>query len=96
MELLNTLAEKEKITRHLETSTVFSGFSTIIQNDLIATIGDVIRNDIKKEISAALFAALAQWFPLFCPRNHQICQVNDFFTQIAVIKVSYCKQNYAQ
>jgi len=30
---------------------VFSGFSNIIQNDLIAAIGDVVRYDIK-EISA--------------------------------------------
>ena len=31
---------------------MFSGFSNIIQNDLIEAIGDVIRYDIK-EISAA-------------------------------------------
>ena len=41
----------ERLARHLETSTVFSGFSNIIQNDLIAAIGDVVRYDIK-EISA--------------------------------------------
>ena len=35
---------------------MFSGFSNIIQNDLIEAIGDVIRYDIK-EISAAPFAA---------------------------------------
>jgi len=35
---------------------VFSGFSNIIQNDLIATIGDVVRYDIKK-ISATAFVA---------------------------------------
>ena len=57
MELLHTLAVKdERLTRHLETSTVFSGFSNIIQNDLIAAIGDVVRYDIK-EISAAPFVA---------------------------------------
>ena len=57
MELLHTLAAKdERLARHLETSTVFSGFSSIIQNDLIAAIGDVVRYDIK-EISAAPFAA---------------------------------------
>jgi len=33
---------------------VFSGFSNIIQNDLVATKGDVVRYDIK-EISAAAF-----------------------------------------
>jgi len=35
---------------------VFSGFSNIIQNDLIAATGDVVRYDIK-EISAAPFVA---------------------------------------
>ena len=35
---------------------MFPGFSSIIQNDLIEAIGDVIRYDIK-EISAAPFAA---------------------------------------
>ena len=35
---------------------MFSGFSNIIQNDLIAAIGDVVRYDVK-EISAAPFVA---------------------------------------
>ena len=35
---------------------MFSGFSNIIQNDLIAAIGDVVRYDIK-EICAAPFVA---------------------------------------
>jgi len=57
VELLHTLAAKgERLARHLETATVFSGFSNIIQNDLIAAIGDVVRYDIK-EISAAPFVA---------------------------------------
>ena len=57
VELLHTLAAKdERLARHLETSTVFSGFSNIIQNDLIEAMGDVIRYDIKG-ISAAPFTA---------------------------------------
>jgi len=57
VELLHTLAAKdERLSRHLETSTVFSGFSNIIQNDLIAAIGDIVRCDTK-EISAAPFVA---------------------------------------
>ena len=53
MELLQTLAAKdERLVRHLETSTVLSGFSNIIQNDLTAAIDDAVRCDIK-EISAA-------------------------------------------
>ena len=35
---------------------MFSGFSNIIQNDLIAAIGDMVRYDTK-EISAAPFVA---------------------------------------
>ena len=35
---------------------MFSGFSNVIQNDLIAAIGDVVRYDAK-EISAGPFVA---------------------------------------
>jgi len=57
VELLYTLAAKdERLARYLETSTVFTGFSNIIQNDLIAAIGDVVRYHIK-EISSAQFVA---------------------------------------
>jgi len=57
VELLHTLAAKdERLSTHLETSTVFSGFSILIQNDLIAAIRDIVRYDIK-EISAAPFVA---------------------------------------
>jgi len=55
VEFLHTLAAKDKrLARHLETSTVFSGFSNIIQNDLIAAIGDGVRYDIKKISGAHL------------------------------------------
>lgn len=59
VELLHAFAEKdEKLARHLETSTVFSGLSNRIQNDLIEAVGDVIRNDIKEDINAAPFVAV--------------------------------------
>jgi len=49
VELLHTLAAKdERLARHLETSTVFSGSSNIIQNDLIAAIVDVVGYVIKE------------------------------------------------
>ena len=49
VELLHTLAAKgERLSRHLETSAVFSGFSIIIQNDLITEIGDIVRYDITR------------------------------------------------
>ncbi|KAF4075810.1 hypothetical protein AMELA_G00223020 [Ameiurus melas] len=58
-ELLHAFAEKDdRLARHLETSSVFSGLSNRIQNDLIDSISDVIRTDIKKEINAALFVAV--------------------------------------
>lgn len=37
---------------------MFSGLSNKIQNDLIEAVGDVIRNDIKKETDAAPFVAV--------------------------------------
>ena len=49
MELLHALSAKDEIlARLLETSIVFSGFSHIVQNDLIEAIGDVIRYMIKR------------------------------------------------
>ena len=59
VELLHAFAEKDdRLARHLATSTVFSGLSNRIQNDLIEAVADVIRNDIKKEISATPFVAV--------------------------------------
>lgn len=47
VELLHAFAEKdEKLARHLEILTVFSGLSNRIQNDLIEAVGGVIRKDI--------------------------------------------------
>lgn len=59
VELLHAFAEKdEKLARHLETSTVFSGLSNRIQNDLIEAVSDVIKNDIRHEINAAPFVGV--------------------------------------
>lgn len=59
VELLHAFAEKDvRLARLLETSTVFSDLSNTIQNDLIEAVGDVIRNDIKKEVRAAPFVAV--------------------------------------
>uniref|UniRef100_A0A3Q2DQ75 DUF4371 domain-containing protein n=1 Tax=Cyprinodon variegatus TaxID=28743 RepID=A0A3Q2DQ75_CYPVA len=59
VELLHVFAENDdRLARHLETSTVFSGLSNRIQNELIEAVGDVIRNDIKQDISAAPFVAV--------------------------------------
>lgn len=59
VELMNEFAElDERLGRHLETATVFSGLSNRIQNDLIESVGDVIRADIQREIDAAPFVAV--------------------------------------
>jgi len=54
--ILYSCCKDERLGRHLETTTAFSGFSNINQNDLIAALGDVVRYDMK-EISAAPFVA---------------------------------------
>lgn len=57
-ELLYAFAEEDdRLARHLETSTAFSGLPNRIQNHLIKAVADVIRNNIRNEIGAALFVA---------------------------------------
>lgn len=59
VELLHAFAEKDvRLANHLVTSTVFTGLSNGIPNDLIEAVADVIRNDIQEEINAAPFVAV--------------------------------------
>ncbi|KAL6110043.1 uncharacterized protein ACO6RY_19205 [Pungitius sinensis] len=59
VELLHAFAGKdERLARHLETSTLSSSLSDAMHEDLTEAIGEVIRNDIKREISAAPFVAV--------------------------------------
>ena len=59
IELPDVLAEKdERLGRHLRTSTVFSGTSNRIQNDLIDSVADVLLADIRSDINAAPFVAV--------------------------------------
>lgn len=59
IELLHLLASKDAdLASHLASSTVFAGTSNRIQNDLIEAIADVLRDDIKEEVSAAQFVAV--------------------------------------
>ena len=52
VELIYVFAENhERISRHLETSTVFSGLSNQIHNDIIEAVAEVIRTDIRKDIN---------------------------------------------
>uniref|UniRef100_A0A3Q2Q306 DUF4371 domain-containing protein n=1 Tax=Fundulus heteroclitus TaxID=8078 RepID=A0A3Q2Q306_FUNHE len=59
VELLHVIAEKdERLAKHLETSATFSGLLNSIQIDLIEAIADVVRSDIKNDVSAARFVAV--------------------------------------
>ncbi len=59
VELLHLLASKDaNLASHLASSTVFSGTSNRIQNDLIEVITDVLREDIKEELRVAPFVAV--------------------------------------
>ena len=48
----------ERISRHLQTSTVFSGLNNQIKNDIIEAVAEVIRTDIRKDINKASFVAV--------------------------------------
>ena len=59
VELIYAFAENdERISRHFETSTVFSGLSNRIQNDIIEAVAEIIRTDIRKDINKASFVAV--------------------------------------
>ncbi|XP_053556836.1 zinc finger MYM-type protein 1-like [Bombina bombina] len=59
VEVVYFIAEiHDKLATHLETATVFTGLSNRIQNDLIESVADAIRDDIKKEIDATPFVAI--------------------------------------
>ena len=59
VELIYTFAENDgRLAHHLETSTVFSGLSNRIQNDLIEAVAEVILTDIRNEIQEAPFIAV--------------------------------------
>ena len=59
VELIYAFAENDvRISRHLETSTVFSGLSNRIQNDIIEAVAEIIRTDIRKDINKASFVTV--------------------------------------
>lgn len=59
VELLNLLALRdEKLAHHLKFSTVFSGTSKTIQNELIQCISTVVKNEIKTEINKSTFVSI--------------------------------------
>ncbi|XP_065224105.1 zinc finger MYM-type protein 1-like [Planococcus citri] len=59
VELLNLLALRDdKLAHHLENSTVFTGTSKTIQNELIECISKVVVDEIKSEIRQAKFVSI--------------------------------------
>ena len=58
VELLNYTAKfDKKLAQHLQNSSVFSGLSNNIQNDLIEAVGMIVENIIQEEIARASFIA---------------------------------------
>jgi hypothetical protein len=59
VELLLYTAEYDPLLHsHLKTSTVFTGTSPLIQNDLIAAVGNVLTDALKQEIQKACFVPI--------------------------------------
>lgn len=59
IELINLIAEYDNLlAEHLSSSTIFSGMSSNIQNDIIQCVCNVLLGTIRKEIQAAPFIAI--------------------------------------
>ena len=59
VELAHLLAKfDEKLQTHLDTTTVFKGIATLIQNDLIESMGFVVLAEIKKELENCAFLSV--------------------------------------
>lgn len=59
LELLNFIAEKNPtLKQHLQNSTVFSGTSKSIQNDLISAIQTVMNNEIRQQVENTEFVSI--------------------------------------
>ena len=73
VELIYAFAENdERISRHLETFTVFSGLSNRIENDIIEAVAEVIRTDIRKDINKASIVAVEVYETKDVTQNAQI------------------------
>ena len=85
VELIYAFAKNnERISRHLETSTVFSDLSNRIHNDIIEAVAEIIQTDIRKDINKASFVAV------------EVDQTTDI-TKKAKISVSFryiCEASY--
>lgn len=59
VEIIQFLAKyDESLSNHITTSSVFSGLSNRIQNDLIQSVSNVLINEIKKEVFKCNFVAI--------------------------------------
>jgi len=94
VELLHTLAAKdERLARHLETSTVFSGFSNIIQNDFSGLLseGSVLGID---DLSTDRRAAAIVFYFSSCFHLFYVCLFYMAYSQYYL--VSLCSAVSAQ
>lgn len=57
--LINLLSKYDETLRvHIGNSTVFKGTSNVIQNELISCVGELVLNEIRREIKEASFVAI--------------------------------------
>ena len=85
VELIYAFAENDKrISRHLETSIVFSGLSNRIQIDIIEAVAEVFQTDIRKDMNKVSFVAV------------EVDETTDVTqkSQISVIFRSVCEASY--
>ena len=70
IEYLYELAENDvELKDHLQNSTVFSGMSSDIQNDLIFAVSELMILKIKEEVKTALFVFIIS---ILCALNHSV------------------------
>lgn len=82
MELLISIQEFDPLLQeHLETSTIFRGTSVSIQNDLISSISDVIKNEIFDEIQNSQCVAIMLDETSDISNKSQLSTVLRYFSQ---------------
>ena len=86
VELVYAFAENdERISRHLETSTVFSGLSNRIQNDIGEAVAEVILTDIKNDINKAFFIAVEVNETIDVTQKAQICIIFRYVCEASYV-----------
>lgn len=84
VEALHLLSEfDEKLNQHLNTASVFTGLSPLIQNDLIQSVNNVMVTEIKYQIQTSRFVAIL------------VDETSDVtnFSQLSIVLRYVCKDN---